>query len=299
MKSIIRAKHKRLKKPIAFSNKLMTTVERQHIKAHLAFTELRLRLAQRNPNPARLHTLDNLHTYWKVGQFPVNTSVPNKRQPVFIDEYGTYCAVGWLMAQSGNAELANKINSANPYVLVEELNSDEAKNWLQQSGLSQTEASLIQPSYGYDIERTSYSLLEWAAGLLSLILMTLITVSVGVLIYVIARRQSPIKNKRLKVDLAILGVIIGVLCMKFLPLPGPVDTFHLVTNDSFNKYNTIYCPSREMLVGADGTIVDHPVGVGGTTVDPEELKICESYEAGDAFHWRLRIPDCNPFCPPF
>src|SRR5689334_11182348 len=79
--------------------------ERQLIQLHLTETEQLLRGRDINAlspelRANRLRNLDVLHKYLTSGVFPINTKF-NYRLPIFIDEKNTYCAVGFLMSQSG------------------------------------------------------------------------------------------------------------------------------------------------------------------------------------------------------
>jgi len=80
------------------------------IQLHLQLVEKVLRsrnidgltIQQKNE---RLKNLDNLHQYWLSNSYPVNNKVLY-RNPVFIDDYNTFCAVGYLIKTSNNEPLA-------------------------------------------------------------------------------------------------------------------------------------------------------------------------------------------------
>ncbi|GEM_PF-2018403 len=158
MKSI-RTKLREIKKPISAQSKLFAAMERRHIQAHLALTELRLRRVRNAATPQDRHRLlDILHRYWRAGVFPVNTYQKGGRVPVFIDAQGVHCAVGYLMAQTGHGELARAIDVNDKFALVEQLNTIGVDAWLRRYGLKQEEAALIQPTYGeYTLERVAYT----------------------------------------------------------------------------------------------------------------------------------------------
>jgi hypothetical protein len=98
----------------------------------------------------RLHLLDILHTYWQAGKFPINTNHAN-RQPYFIDDFNTYCAVGFLMQQTGANEMAREINATQNYNYLKNIQHPKLFNWVQNSGFNIDELALIQPSYGSNI----------------------------------------------------------------------------------------------------------------------------------------------------
>jgi len=126
----------------------------QLIQFHLQQTEQLLR--ERNTNhltPSqrknRLANLDILHCYSQMGIFPVNDGHEG-RQPYFIDKFNTYCAVGYLMQQTGADEMARDINLSQNYNYLIDITHPGLMNWVYNSGLSLDELALIQPAYGGD-----------------------------------------------------------------------------------------------------------------------------------------------------
>ncbi len=127
--------------------------EQLSIQAHLAWCELKLRLKTKPNQQARKRLLDLLHHYRREGQFPHNQNQAGGRQPVFIDDHGTYCAVGYLMDRTGAADLAWDINRRRRFVYLETINLElepRIKQWLATNELKPDEAALIQPTYGWD-----------------------------------------------------------------------------------------------------------------------------------------------------
>ncbi|MEN8376690.1 MAG: hypothetical protein ABFS34_14785 [Gemmatimonadota bacterium] len=99
---------------------------------------------------ARAQNIDRLERYAATGVFPHNHVVPGERVPVFVDEHGTHCAVGYLIAMSGEWDLVERVRSTNNLVRVPKLAGDpELEAWLEKSGLTLEEAALIQPTYGH------------------------------------------------------------------------------------------------------------------------------------------------------
>jgi Secretion system C-terminal sorting domain len=128
--------------------------EQQLIQFHLQETEMLLR----NRNTSNLTSaqtlqraklLDILHNYSLAGNFPKNTLHQN-RQPYFIDDFNTYCAVGYLMQQSGADNITREINNTQNYNYIADINHPKLMNWVQQSGFSIDELALIQPGYQGD-----------------------------------------------------------------------------------------------------------------------------------------------------
>ena len=125
--------------------------EQQLIQFHLEQTEMLLR----NRNKAdltgaqqkkRQSNLDTLHGYWQAGVFPVNDHYVGK-QPYFIDKFNTYCAVGYLMQQSGGDDIAKDINRTQNFSYIIDIDHPHLMDWVMESGLSLDELALIQPAY--------------------------------------------------------------------------------------------------------------------------------------------------------
>lgn len=100
---------------------------------------------------ARSRYISALFEYSDAGVFPHNHQVTGEHVPVFIDEHGTHCAVGYLIARSGHPELARRIAEMRNLATVPELAADaELAAWLGSAGLSIEEAARIQPRYGWE-----------------------------------------------------------------------------------------------------------------------------------------------------
>jgi hypothetical protein len=128
--------------------------EQQLIQLHLSETEKLLRkrdLSKLTPllKENRLKNLNVLHQYWTAGVFPANSRHMN-RQPYFIDHNNVYCAVGYLMKESGADDVAKDIQRTQNYSYLADIHHDKLMSWVQQSGLTFDELALIQPGYGGD-----------------------------------------------------------------------------------------------------------------------------------------------------
>ena len=127
--------------------------ETARIRAHLATVERQLRetdVAALTPSQqaARGRNLDVLHDYWVRGVFPKNTGFPGQRVPYFVDQYGTRCAMAYLIEQSGHGDLVARVAATNNNARIRDLKTDpELVAWLQENGLTADEAARIQPSY--------------------------------------------------------------------------------------------------------------------------------------------------------
>ncbi|MEM6965296.1 MAG: T9SS type A sorting domain-containing protein [Bacteroidota bacterium] len=127
--------------------------DEERIQLHLQLVEKTLRkrnvtklTATQKAN--RIHYLDVLKTYWQRGLFPKNSYHPH-RQPYFVDEVGTACAVGHLVKASGATDLVEKIRQENNYGYISELQIiyPELKNWAVENGFTLAELAWIQPGY--------------------------------------------------------------------------------------------------------------------------------------------------------
>jgi hypothetical protein len=90
--------------------------------------------------------LDTLDAYAGRGLFPVNNVVPG-RSPVFIDELGTACAVGYLMIASGHADIAERIQHDMNLAYVHDIALPEMSTWAATHGFTAEELAWIQPTY--------------------------------------------------------------------------------------------------------------------------------------------------------
>lgn len=120
----------------------------------------RSQLNQRSAN------IQRLVEYMDDGVFPKNVFVVGRR-PVFIDPWGTHCAVGHLIASSGHAELAQRINREHRLDELKNIKTEGLSEWQQASGLRIEELALIQPHYHF---RKSSQTIQYPPELESLIL---------------------------------------------------------------------------------------------------------------------------------
>ncbi|HRD53452.1 MAG TPA: hypothetical protein PKY96_12470 [Flavobacteriales bacterium] len=130
--------------------------ESDRIRTHLLM--VRERLLARNTNGLaadqrsnRLHLLNRLGAYADGRRFPQNL-VLAERNPVFIDPFGTACAVGWLMIESGYGEVAKAISAGFNLGYVHEIIADDrfaapVVAWADAHGFTADELAWIQPGY--------------------------------------------------------------------------------------------------------------------------------------------------------
>ena len=125
--------------------------DKQYIQTHLGFVLEVLRSADvahltSKQRTMRTHLITVLSDYRLQGTFPINY-YRSERIPVFIDEHGTHCAVGYLMLETGYENLAQQISKADNYVWVKDLKDEQVIEWQQLSGFSLEELKLIQGAY--------------------------------------------------------------------------------------------------------------------------------------------------------
>jgi hypothetical protein len=129
--------------------------EAERIATHLHM--VRERLMARMPEglsaeqqAERTQLLDRLAHYADEGRFPQNHVLPY-RNPVFIDPYGTACAVGWLMIESGHRTLAEEISDAMNLAYVMDMPGTPQwpaiATWASEHGFGADELAWIQPGY--------------------------------------------------------------------------------------------------------------------------------------------------------
>jgi len=129
------------------------TNEELRLQTHLMYVEKLLRSKDvstltKEQKENRGKMLDLLNEYWTAGVFPENFDHPDKRVPCFIDKEGRICAVGYLIEQTAGREVAEEINSKYKYEYLLAMNDQTIDNWVQESGLTEIECAMIQPTYG-------------------------------------------------------------------------------------------------------------------------------------------------------
>jgi len=140
---------------ISFSNCAFASMsEPARLQSHLKLVEELLRLRPVDhlaPEQLqnRLQGLDHLREYWMSGSFPSNINRPYQRHPYFIDHLGVPCAVGFLIIQSGHEQLAERISWQDNDLYLDQMEDEELKEWIRNSGFTLDELRLIQPTYSY------------------------------------------------------------------------------------------------------------------------------------------------------
>jgi|GEM_PF-4534123 len=129
------------------------SAERERIRAHLRQVEQALRARDvshltEETQQARRQQLEVLREYRERGLFPRNVDFPNAKVPVFVDDRGVHCAVGYLLHRSGADSIVQRVAEARNFARVPELADEPGlAEWLTSVGLSLEEAARIQPAY--------------------------------------------------------------------------------------------------------------------------------------------------------
>ena len=103
-------------------------------------------LENRKVSQNRLHLIEVLATYAQQKVFPKN-SFHSIRTPYFIDQFGNYCAVGFLVKESGFDGISKSIAANQNFAYVHDIDSPELLNWSIKHGFTLDELALIQPGY--------------------------------------------------------------------------------------------------------------------------------------------------------
>lgn len=126
--------------------------ERARLRMHLSHVETVLRARDmpgftEEQRAARARHLDVLHAYWVRGRFPLNDERPDAYLPVFIDAHDTACAVGYLIIEDGQEDLARRVQRDENLAYVVDMQTDGLAAWAEGAGFTVSELAMIQPSY--------------------------------------------------------------------------------------------------------------------------------------------------------
>jgi hypothetical protein len=128
-------------------------MDSEAVRMHLHFTYVRRWLAGRAPTKPELaarraEILGHFDDYIARGTTPQNLHVP-WRSPVFIDDRGTICAVGYLIEKTAGRELAERVAREHRYSVLEDIATamPEVREWIATSGFTLEELASIQPGY--------------------------------------------------------------------------------------------------------------------------------------------------------
>jgi hypothetical protein len=128
-----------------------TLNEKDWIQLHLALVEQTLRSRQSNhldiaQQINRARCLDILHRYGQEANFPINEDYAY-HTPIFIDKYNNFCAVGFLIKETGHEAISRRISAQTNLAYVREMNYPELGKWAEENGFTIDELAWIQPAY--------------------------------------------------------------------------------------------------------------------------------------------------------
>jgi hypothetical protein len=129
------------------------TADEEHLRIRTHFLAVQKLLASHPATKPELEhqravLLAHFADYIAKGTTPKNEHLP-WRTPVFIDDEGTICAVGYLIETSAGRAVAEKIAASHRYSYIEEIAKamPEVRQWVEQSGFTLEELGSIQPGY--------------------------------------------------------------------------------------------------------------------------------------------------------
>ena len=137
----------------AFYGRLPGAGDGEPLRMHAHFTHVRRWLGSRDATKPELaarraEILGYFDEYIAKGTTPLNAHLP-WRTPVFIDDQGTICAVGYLIERTAGRPLAEKIAKEHRYSVLEDIAAamPEVRAWVEASGLTLEELASVQPGY--------------------------------------------------------------------------------------------------------------------------------------------------------
>lgn len=143
----------------AVSGQSQARVDREVVRLRAHFTQVDHELTSRDVSHltatqrrARATHIARLRDYAAAGRFPTNTQHPGRYVPYFVDDFGTRCAMAFLIEQSGGGDFVARVQRRSNFAYIDDIARDpelgaELHAWLEANGLSLDEAARIQPSY--------------------------------------------------------------------------------------------------------------------------------------------------------
>lgn len=113
----------------------------------------------------RKRHLKSLEQYIQTGVFPINEH-HSSRTPIFRDNYHTLCAMAYVLWKDREYELVNEVAKKDNLVYINQITDGPVLEWIQKSGLTQSEAARVQPTYGPEL---SVADREWIMPILEII----------------------------------------------------------------------------------------------------------------------------------
>ena len=184
------------------------TVEVRRLQKHFdsVDTELRSRTVaslSSDQRARRAQMIEWLRDYRKPAEFPLNDRFA-AATPIFRDERGALCAMGYLIERSGRGDIVDKVEATRNTAYIAELADDPALvAWLDSAGLSVAEAARIQPAYeGWPIPTEPYPVRRDVDSDVALAALGLSSASVG---------ATAVNVVRPTTVSGLLGIVIGAV----------------------------------------------------------------------------------------
>jgi hypothetical protein len=164
---------------------LFQVIERRRLRWH--FARVATRIESTRPSAKRSATAMSLGAYAKLGMFPRHGGRGRPR-PVFVDDRGVCCAMAFLIANTAEAGLVDRVRESANHAYIDDLQADPALHRaLEELNISTEEAAAIQPCYPVGPGACLVAfVLQWTAAVAGLLLVPLTARSIG------RRRVRPI-----------------------------------------------------------------------------------------------------------
>ncbi|TWT85716.1 hypothetical protein Pla123a_05230 [Posidoniimonas polymericola] len=133
---------------------LLVALWRAEAVSRTEWTYSQRRQALRELASRRELQMHRLRYYAERGLFPQNQGESASAAPIFVDQHGTHCAVGFLIHCDGLDGVVAQIVARDNLVRVMDVRGGPLATWLLTSGLTQEEAGIIQPGYPLALDAT-------------------------------------------------------------------------------------------------------------------------------------------------
>jgi hypothetical protein len=125
----------------------------EDLRLNLHFIKMNLILNNKKKNKLsnsqkinRQKAIKSLQDYYEIGKYPRNTQYI-KSYPHIRDEFGTPCAMGYIIENNEGKKLADTFEKDNNTVYFKDVKNKKLNNWLHKYGINKQEAIQVQPSY--------------------------------------------------------------------------------------------------------------------------------------------------------
>jgi hypothetical protein len=154
-------------------DRLFQHIERRRLRWH--FARVAARIEATRPGAQRTATVEALRSYAERGIFPRHGGRGRSR-PVFVDDRGVRCAMAFLIENTTEAGLVERVRQSANHACIDDLRSEGALlRALDELDLTTEEAAAIQPSYpvGPGACLAAFAF-QWVAAVAGLLLIPLV-----------------------------------------------------------------------------------------------------------------------------